>query len=191
MESRAVAWSQSVEHEMNMANLNHRRTGCGLSFIVLTVSSVATSPGICPFHHPAFLQRGKAFGPCRTHLHFNTPVRLIGRQPGVKGMIVILAIAKDEHQAWKVDWREFCEQDGSGNAVVDARTRDPDGHQQPQRVDQQMTLAPLDLLAAVIPALGTAYLGGLERLTVDAHGAGRGLTSRVHADLCAQGLNHL
>ena len=70
-------------------------------------------------------------------------------------MIVILAIAKDDHQAWKVVWREFCAQGGGGIAVVGARTRDQDGHQQPQHVDQQMALAPLDLLAAVIPAFGT------------------------------------
>src|SRR6266545_2246762 len=135
MENRAVAWSQSVEHEMNLANLNHSRTGCGLSFIVLTVSSVTTIPGVGAFHHPAFLQGCKAFGPFRTHLHFDAPVRSIGRYPGVQMMIVILAIATDEHQAWKVDWREFGEQHGSGNAVVDACTRNQDGHQQPQRVD--------------------------------------------------------
>jgi hypothetical protein len=54
-----------------------------------------------------------------------------------------------------------------------------------------MALAPLALLAAVIPAFGTAPLGGLDRVTVDAYGAGPGLTSRGHADRRAHGLHHL
>jgi hypothetical protein len=48
-----------------------------------------------------------------------------------------------------------------------------------------MALTPLHSLAAVIPALRTAALRGLERLTSDADRPWRGLTSCGHARLCA------
>ena len=57
---------------------------------------------------------------------------------------------------------------GSGNPISQAGTGHEDGSQQPSCIDQQMPLAPVDLLAALIPTLGTAPLGGLDRLTLDA-----------------------
>src|SRR5262245_44261570 len=54
-----------------------------------------------------------------------------------------------------------------------------------------MALAPVDLLAAIIPALGTAHLGGLDRLTIDARSTRGGRASRGHAGLLAQGGDHL
>jgi len=68
---------------------------------------------------------------------------------------------------------------GAATPVVDACTVIKIGPPADQRVDQQMALG-LDLLAAVIPALGTTHLGALDRLTVDAHALGVGLTSHVH-----------
>src|SRR5262249_17536205 len=50
-----------------------------------------------------------------------------------------------------------------------------------------MTLAPLDLLVAVVAALA-AHLGGLDTLGVDATGAGRLLAAGLGADLAAQGV---
>src|SRR5262245_65930268 len=49
VESRAMAWSQSVEHERSMAHVNHRRAGVRLSFIIFTVASVAIMPGVGVF----------------------------------------------------------------------------------------------------------------------------------------------
>src|SRR5262245_66459017 len=129
MERRAVAWSPSVQPQMDLAHVKHGSTGCGLSFVVLTGSSGTTVPGVGPFHHPALLEGGKAFGPFRTRLHFDAPVRSIDRHPGVKGRMMILAIANDAHQARQVVWRAFCEPQGGGTAVVDACPRDHDGHQ--------------------------------------------------------------
>src|SRR4029434_7152175 len=43
-----------------------------------------------------------------------------------------------------------------------------------------MPLTSLDLLAAIIPPLGAAHLGGLDRLTLNACGTGRGLASCRH-----------
>src|SRR6476620_3192036 len=53
-----------------------------------------------------------------------------------------------------------------------------------------MPLAPVDLLAAIIPTLGTTHLGGLDRLALDADGTRRGLAPRVYAGLLTQCLDH-
>ena len=53
-----------------------------------------------------------------------------------------------------------------------------------------MPLAPVDLLAAIIPTLGTTHLGGLDRLAIDADGTRRGLAPRLHAGLLTQCLDH-
>jgi len=45
------------------------------------------------------------------------------------------------------------EQGQSGGSIVDIGTRNQDGHQQTQSIDQQMPLASLDFLAAVVAAV--------------------------------------
>src|SRR5712691_108161 len=143
MEIRAAAWSKSVQHDMNSADLNHGRTGFGLSFIIFTVSAVAAVPCVCPFHHPAFLEWRKSLRSFRTRLHFDVPGRSVRRHPGLKMVIMILAIAKDGRKAWKGFGRDFFEPLWGGDSIIHARARDQDGHQQPQRIDQQMPLASL------------------------------------------------
>src|SRR5207247_404157 len=64
--------------------------------------------------------------------------------------------------------------------IIQSGTRPDDGHQQTQRIDAQMPLAPFDFLPTVLPALGTSYLGGLDRLALEAGSTGGGLASRFH-----------
>src|SRR5262245_44362214 len=54
-----------------------------------------------------------------------------------------------------------------------------------------MPLTPLNLLAAIISPLRTSHLGGLDRLTINAHGTGRGCAPRSHTGPLAQDLDHL
>src|SRR6266849_5889214 len=54
-----------------------------------------------------------------------------------------------------------------------------------------MPLPSFDLLAAIIPALGAAHLGGLHRLALDTCGTGGGLAPRCHTGLFTQCLDQL
>src|SRR5215510_10267272 len=54
-----------------------------------------------------------------------------------------------------------------------------------------MPLAPVDLLATIIPPLRAAQLGGLDRLTVDAHDTGRGRAPSSYTRPLAQYRDHL
>ena len=98
--------------------------------------------------------------------------------PSVQGMVVILLIRKDRDETWKVRGRDEAEQDWGRDPIIEPGTGQEDGEQQPQRIDHQMALAPLDFLAAIVPALGASYLGGLNRLTLDARGTGGGRAPR-------------
>jgi hypothetical protein len=101
--------------------------------------------------------------------------------------IMLRASARDQSPTGKVHGRAVGKQQRRGHAVVDARARHQDGDQPSPRVDQEMTRAPCDLLAASLPTRGPAHRGGLDRLTGQAQGAGGGRTSRAHTDLRAQG----
>ncbi len=78
-----------------------------------------------------------------------------------------------------------------GDTIVNASGGNQHGNQKPQRIDQQMPLAPLDFLASVITPCLTAHLGGLHRLTVDAHRAGSGLAAFLGTNLHSQRIEEL
>ena len=96
---------------------------------------------------------------------------------------MILVIGKDRFEAGKVFWINLLEQLRGRHPIIQPRTGDQQGKQQTQGIDQQMPLAPFNLLAAIIAALGTAYRRRFNRLAVDARGTGRGLPPRVPAGL--------
>lgn len=78
-----------------------------------------------------------------------------------------------------------------GGTVVESRGSHHDGHQQTQRIDQQMPLPPLDFLAAVVTALLAADLGRLHRLAVDADGTGSRFAAFRGANLAAERIDHV
>src|SRR6266852_1314940 len=191
MKRRATAGRESIQHKMDITDLYHSSTRFCAALIVLTVPSIPTMPGVRPLNHPAFLQRCEAFRARRTHLHFDAPAGTMLGHPGVEGVIVILLIRKDCGKTRKVLWRDGTEQERGCHPIIETGTGNEDSDQQPQRIHQQMPLAPVDFLAAIIPALGAPDLGGLDRLAIDARGTRGGLTPRFPARAFAQGLDHL
>jgi hypothetical protein len=146
-------------------------------------------PGVRPLNHPAFLQGREAFRSLRTRLYFNAPIRAMLCHPCLEGVMVILLIRTDRAETRKVVWRDMAEQSQCRNALIHSGTRHHDGNQHAQRIDQQMPRAPCDFLPAVIPALGTSHLGGLDRLALDAGGTGGWLASRFHTGPFSQCLD--
>src|SRR5712691_8558655 len=109
MKFRAAAWSEAIQHQSNVANVDHGSTRFNFSFIVLTVASIATIPGVASFHHPAFLQRCEAWGSLRTSLHFDSPLGTVFCHPRLESMVVIFTIGKDCDQTGKVFRRDLPE----------------------------------------------------------------------------------
>ena len=174
---------------MHVTDLDHGGTRLGTPFVILAVAAGATVPGVGSLHDPAFPHRHKAACSLRSGLHFDMPARPIGLQPGVQRMIVILVVAKDRLQSGEVLRRDLIEQLGSGRSVVDVGTGNQYGDQQAQRIHQQMPLAALDFLAAIVTPVLTADFRRLHGLAVDADRAGRRLAAGLHADLGPQGVH--
>src|SRR6516165_10727572 len=191
MKHRATTRSESVQHKMYMTNLDHSRTGFYSVLIVLTVSSTPAMPGVRPLNHPAFLQGRKAFRASWPCLHFDVPAGTMLSHPGVQSVIVILLIRKNRDETRKMVGVDVPEQERGRHPIIKPSTGNKHGQQQAQRIDQETALAPVDLLATIVPPIGAAHLGGLDRLTINARGTGRGLASCSHTSALAQGLDQL
>ena len=190
MKRRATAGREPVQHKMDITDLYHSSTRSCTAFIVLTVPSISSMPGVRPLNHPAFLQRREAFRARRTHGHFDVPAGTMLGHPGVQGVIVILLIRKDRDETRKVVGRDVTEQERGCHTIIQACAGHHDSDQHAQRIDQEMPLASFDFLAPVLPTLGATHLGGFDRLAIDTHGARRGLAPLLHADLLTQCLDH-
>ena len=162
---------------MNITDLDHSRTGFYAALIVLAVPAIAAMPGVRPLNHPTFLQRREALRARRTHLHCDVPAGTMLGHPGVQGMMVILLIRKERDETRQVLCRDVAEQERCCHPIIETSTGTQDGQQQAHCIDSQMPLAPVALLAAIIPALRAAHRGGLDRWALNARGTGSGLAS--------------
>ena len=77
-------------------------------------------------------------------------------------MIVILLIRKDRDETRKMVGVDVPKQERCRHPIIKPGTGHEHGQQQAQRIDQQLPLAPVDLLAAILPPLGAAHLRGLD-----------------------------
>ena len=170
---------------MNRRQPHYRLTRLGRMLVVLAQAPIPPQPGERPFHHPTHLQGLKArhaFRPAHHHQAVRPPVQT---QPGVQSIVVILVIREHHPQPRQIPAGRLGEHRRGGAAVVHIGGRHHHGDQQPQRVHQDMALAAVDLLAAVLADLLSA-LGRLDRLAVDGGGAGRWLPTGPDADLLTQ-----
>src|SRR5215470_8342403 len=191
MKRRATAGREPMQHKRNITDLEHGGTCFYAALVILAVPAIPAMPRVRPLDHPAFLQRCEAFRTDWTRLHLDAPTGPMRSHPGLKVVIVILLIRKDRHQTWKVLGRDEAEQERRRHAIVEPRTGNEDSQYQAQCIDQQMPLASFDFLAPIIPALGASHLGGLDRLTIDAHGTRGRLAPRGPAGAFAQSLYYL
>src|SRR5262245_56700523 len=174
-----------------MTDLYHDSTRFYGALIVLTVAAIPAMPGMRPLNNPAFLQGGKSACACWTRLHFEVPGGTVLGHPCGQIMVVILLIGKDRDEPGKVLGRDEAKQGHGCHPIIETGAGNENGEDQAQRIDQQMVLASLNLLAAIIPALRSTHLGRLDRLTINARGAGGGGTPCGHASLLAQSRDHL
>ena len=166
--------------------MDPRGTGFGLAFIIFAVAAGAAMPGIGAFHHPALWERDKASSTSWAFLHFDPPSGPMLCEPRVQGMIVILAIAKDDGEPRELVGADLGEEFDGGGPIIERGARDQDDEQQPDRVNQHRAFAPANSLAPIIPPLRASHFRRLDRLTVDAGGTGSRLAPFLDAYACAQ-----
>lgn len=154
--------------------MNHRHVGLYTELIVLAVPALPAMPRMRALDPPAFGQRREAWRTRRTRLDCDGPARSRRSHPGVQGMIVLRLIGNDRLETRNVVGQDVGQQARGCFPLIDTGTGHEDSEQLPQHIDQHRALAPLEVLAAIIPSGGTSPLGDLDRLTVDACSAGEG-----------------
>src|SRR5687767_10083225 len=176
-----------MQQKVYMTELNHSSTGFFLALVILPVPPVATMPGVRPLTHPALRQRRKAFGACGALLHSDGPAWPMMGQPCVQRLRVRRLIRQDRAETGQGLGRDEVEPGGGCAPSIETGTGQEDRTQPPQRVDQQMALAPCDFLAPISPALRATACGGLHRWPLATRRPGGGGAPRSDACLLAQG----
>src|SRR5258708_39521173 len=142
-------------------------------FIVAHQPAALIEPGKRAFHDPPFAHQGKALGRLGSFDDFQVefspgPQRL----DPTEQLSGITAIGPDDLQPTEVK-PHLAQKLPRPVAVLDGGGSHAHPQQQSQRVDQQMPLAALDLLARIVTA-DPALLGRLDALAIENGGGGRG-----------------
>ena len=129
MKYRTITMSESVQHKMDMTDLDHGRTGFSTTLLGLTIPSISTLPGVRPLHHPAFRQGRQTFCAGWTCLHCDAPDWTVLSHPSLQCVIVILLICKDRDKIRKMVGVDLAEQERCRHTIVKTRPRNENGQQ--------------------------------------------------------------
>ena len=168
---------QALEHEPTHANVD---MGFGVTdsfFIVAGQSSALVQPTESALDNPSLFDELKALGPVAAA--DDVEVELAeGTQPfdpGDQGT-AIAAICPDDLQSAKEQVEARKEGDGPV-PVLHGGGSHADTQNQAKGIDQEVSLAPADLLAGIVANRRAALLGSLDALTVEDGRRRRGLAS--------------
>src|SRR6516165_8546795 len=111
-------------------------------------------PGVRALNHPTFLSGREAFRPLWACLHFEAPSRTMLDHPRVEVVIMILHVSKNGLKARKLVRGDVAEQVWGRHAIIEARTGNEDGKQQPPVSTKRCRLRPLIFLPPSYPRSG-------------------------------------
>ena len=138
-----------MNHQVDHSDLDHAFTAVRQCLVVLGQSAVLTEPRKGALHDPTLGEDDKARG----RLAFHDLDRAKKPTTGpVYELARIPAVRKDQLQSAKPR-TQLPNQELGPVAVLDIRGMHDQRHDQPQRVDDQMTLAAQDFLARVVPTI--------------------------------------
>src|SRR5215510_13286585 len=124
MKHRTTTMSESVQHKMDMTNLDHGCTRFYTMLIVLTIPLTPTMPGVRPLNHPEFRQGRKTFCVYWTCLHFDAPAWTVLRHPRLQSVMVILRIRQDRDKTRKMVWVDLAAQARCRRPIIKTGLRD-------------------------------------------------------------------
>src|SRR5690349_16875353 len=111
------------------------------------------------------MQQDESLGPGRTAYHLDLVADPAPLHPGVEAVVVILPVGPHLAQPAAVLGRQPAEYPRSGRTVIGRRPRHQDHQEQSETVHDDVTLAPPQLLAAVVAPLAADF-AALDRLAV-------------------------
>lgn len=135
-----------MNHQVYHSDLDHAFTALRQGLVVLGQSAVLAEPREGALHDPAFGENDKAMGRLAFHDLDRSKKPTAGP---VYELARIATVRKDQLQSAKPR-TQLPDQELGPVAVLDIRGMHHQRHDQPQRVDNQMTLAAQDFLARVV-----------------------------------------
>lgn len=156
---------EASRHQADHRPLDHRDTGGGQPLVVAVQPPTFGDPRQGSLHHPApwqHLEGTLSLG--LAHDLKDDPYRGLGLRCELAGVPAVGPYEADRRERLL----HRSEHGASTVTVLDTCRCDQHDHQQADRVDHDMALAPIDLLARVIPARRAANrVCALDRLRVD------------------------
>jgi hypothetical protein len=144
------ATSETANHQMDHHRADHGFTGFRQQLVIFTQAAIAIEPAQGPFHNPALRDDHKALGGVGTLRDLQTDRPLRPQRPDpVYQRPSISPIRPDVPQPAKLV-PEDVQESLSPVAVLHTGRRDDHRQHQPEGVNEDVPLAPLDLLARVI-----------------------------------------
>jgi len=158
-----------MEHQVRHGDEDHGLAMLRQGLVVFGQSTVLAEPGEGAFHDPALGQDDESPAGVSLHDLDNAAAPAadpMQEPPGIAG------IGKDHLQATQAS-AQVLEQQPGAIAVLEVGRMHHQRHDQPERVDEQMPLAPVDLLGGVeaaIPPFAAVLIDWLSRMPTEGVG---------------------
>jgi hypothetical protein len=139
---------ESSKHQLNHGNLDHRFTCISEVLVVPAQATVSTKPTEGPLNNPASWQHVKTDSFIAPSYDFQGPLAHL--PDPLDQLARVGAIGPNQLQSGETSFRLRKQQFGP-IPILDVGGMDHDGKQQPHGIYQDVPLATVDLLVAVIP----------------------------------------
>ena len=136
-----------MDHDVDHDQVDHRFTGGWKRFVVLAHSTIPADPPKGALYDPALRQHGEADERVGTFHDFQYPT---AEQLRPSDQFARVAAVGPDFLQSRVHAAKLLEHQLGAVAVLDVRGMYHDGQNQPQRVDDDVPLATIDLLARVV-----------------------------------------
>lgn len=144
-----VSWAETMKHEVDHGNANHRLAAGGQGFVILTEAPVLAQSRERALHNPSFGQHHEMADRRPSDNLDHASVGLLGPLDQLTG---VPAIGPDELQPMKA-MRQPLQDQPCAVSVLDVGGMHHDHHHEAQRVHHDMPLASRDFLARVVPTI--------------------------------------
>jgi len=175
---------ESPQHQLDHADLHLGLARLRRSLVIPAVDPATPQPCKCPLHHPTPSDHPEPLGPRGAAADLDRIPTVLG-DPGIQRVVAVLVVRPQLGQPGERPLGQLLKHSRGGRPVVRRGTRDRHRQDQPERIHDEMPLAAVESLAAVI-AVRAADLGRLDGLAVDTPGRGRRVSARPAADLAPE-----
>jgi hypothetical protein len=134
---------------MDHGDPNHRFTRPGEVLVIFTQTAVAVEPPQGPLDNPPFRTHGKPLGALGPFDNLQAYGVMQPQRPDPCDQLARIRLIGPDHPQTRELVPENCQQGLGPVTILHTRRGDDDGQDQPERVDEEMPLAALDLFVRI------------------------------------------